>query len=125
MSHFDEKPYFSCVVVEGGIFFLAQHTNPVLKALGMWRRACAEKPNGGGSGLKKASRGCLIHAANAIEFYREQATSYGALHFYRKVRSSGSFVFTLKRRYFTESLSRFCSHLLLRSKLSSEGYPET
>ncbi len=97
------------------LFVLAQHTNPVVKAhraVGARVRACAEKPNGGGSGLEEASRGCLIHAANAIEFYREQGTSYGALHFYPKVRTSGSFVFTPKRRSFTESLSMFCSHLL-------------
>lgn len=85
MSHFDEKPYFSCVVVEGGIFW-AQHTNPVLKALGMWSRARMRgKSPGGGSGLEEASRGCLIHAANAIGFDREQGTSNGALHFYHKV----------------------------------------
>lgn len=143
MSHFDEKPYFSCVVFEGGIF-LAQHTNPVLKALGMWRRVCAharKSRTAEASGVEEASRGCLIHAANAIEFYRERrTTSYSVLHFSSYVRSSGSFVLswnhvTLQSTAYiplTNVMQVLVTHavkvrnnlLKLNTSLSSVGYPQ-
>lgn len=95
--------------------------------------ACAEKPNRRGSGLEEASRGCLIHAANAIEFYREQGPSYTALHFLCKIRSPGCFVFILNDVTLQSGVCKgeFCikqvlvTHAVKKSKLSLEGYLET
>ncbi len=108
-------------------FFLAQHTNPVLKALGMWRRvgAHARKIR---TGRQRTGRGLagLFDPRGERHWILPRAGDElrcAALHFYGKVRSSGSFVFTLKRRYFTELIKQVMFTFVIKVKIIFRRLP--
>lgn len=72
------KSHISAALLMKAVFFFGSTHKPRTEGsrdVEARVRACAEKQNTGGSGVEEASWGCLIHAANAIEFYHERGTS--------------------------------------------------
>ncbi len=89
-------------------------------------RACAENPNGEAADWKRPRGAVWSTRRTPLNFTasRGRATvRCAALHFYGKVRSSGSFVFTLKRRYFTELIKQVMFTFVIKVKIIFRRVP--